>query len=111
MSKTNIIDSDLPLSLWAESVAHSVYVKNRIPHAFNKKTPFEIFFGMQPRIGHLQYFGQKAYVNVPTQKPESKLCSRAYKSYLIGFDKKEGTCNSQTNGCQTTRYKDCISQR
>lgn len=48
MSRTSLIDSELPQSLWAEAVAYAVYTKNRLPHSFNKKSPFEMFFGEKP---------------------------------------------------------------
>lgn len=92
MARTNLIDSELPQYLWAEAVAHAVYTKNRIPHTFIKKTPFEVFYGKKPHIGSLKYFGQKAYIHIPSEAriPGSKFQSRAQQAVLVGYSEKPG---------------------
>jgi hypothetical protein len=74
-------------------VNYATYIKNRLPHsAINDKTPFEVFLGKQPTIGHRQAFGKTAYIHIPEEirKPSSKLDARAQKGQLVGYGERIG---------------------
>ena len=83
--RTILIESRLPLSLWAEAVEYSVYTKNRSPTAILVgKTPYEAFWGDKPDIGNLRVFGSQCYVHndSPTRR---KLDARAFPAIFIGY--------------------------
>jgi len=58
-----------PEDLWAEAVAASVYVLNRV---LNKQstniTAYEGIFKRRPNLSHLRVFGCPAYAHVPESK-------------------------------------------
>ena len=83
--RTILIESELPLSLWAEAVEYAVYTKNRSPTAVLKsKTPYEAFWGDKPDISHLRVFGSQCYVHndSPTWR---KFDARAFPAIFIGY--------------------------
>jgi transposase InsO family protein len=83
--RTILIESQLPLSLWAEAVNYAVYTKNRSPTAaINGKTPYEVFWGEKPDISNLRVFGSQCYVhnNSPTRR---KFDARAFPAVFIGY--------------------------
>ena len=83
--RTILIESWLPLSLWAEAVEYSVYTKNRLPTAILVgKTPYEAFWGDKPDISNLRIFSSQCYVHndSPTRW---KLDARAFPAIFIGY--------------------------
>ena len=69
--RTILIESGLPLFLWAEAVNYITYTKNRhSTHALHKTTPFEVRYKKKPNVMNLRPFGCKAYVydTSPTRK-------------------------------------------
>ena len=83
--RTILIESQLPLSLWAEAVEYAIYMKNRSPTAVIKnKTPYEAFWGEKPDISNLRVFGSQCYVHndSPTRR---KLDARAFPAVFIGY--------------------------
>ena len=62
--RTMLIESQLPLLLWAEAVEYSVYTKTRLPTGMIKdKTPYKAFWGKKPDISNLPVFGSQCYVH------------------------------------------------
>ena len=44
----------VPGRFWEEAVRHSVYLLNRLPtKALKAKTPYEVWNGRKPHLGHL----------------------------------------------------------
>ena len=83
--RTILIESQLPLSLWAEAVEYAIYSKNRSPTAVLKhKTPYEAFWGTKPNLSNLRVFGSQCYVHndAPTRR---KLDPRAFPAVFIGY--------------------------
>jgi transposase InsO family protein len=83
--RTILIESRLPLSLWAEAVSYAVYTKNRSPTTSIKgRTPYEVFWGEKPDISNLRVFGSQCYVhnNSPARR---KLDARAFPAVFIGY--------------------------
>jgi transposase InsO family protein len=83
--RTILIESQLPLSLWAEAVDYAIYTKNRSPTAAIKgKTPYEAFWGEKPDISNLRVFGSQCYVHndSPTRR---KLDARAFPAIFVGY--------------------------
>nr|GFB64754.1 putative ribonuclease H-like domain-containing protein [Tanacetum cinerariifolium] len=57
-ARTMLVDSLLPIPLWAEAVNTACYIQNRVlvtkPH---NKTPYELLLGRTPSIGLMRPFG------------------------------------------------------
>ncbi len=75
-ARAQIVDSGLPLKLWAESINTMVYLRIRSPSsAVQDKTitPFQAWYKGDPQaINHIRIFGCTAYVFDET-KPKPKL--------------------------------------
>ena len=87
------IDQDimhLDKSLWAEACTTAVYIKNRLPHSAlpHNVTPYEVFHGQKPDIGHMHLFGAICYVHIPVERRPSgsKLDPRAEKAIFLGYN-------------------------
>ncbi|ODM88300.1 Retrovirus-related Pol polyprotein from transposon TNT 1-94 [Orchesella cincta] len=90
-ARAMMIGAKVPEYLWAEAVATSVYIHNRL---INKQTPditaYEWVFGKKPTLHHIRLFGCTAYSHIPEQQrsvwqPKSKKC------ILVGY---ESSCNN-----------------
>jgi len=61
LAKTILSESSLPKYFWAEAVSTACYVMNRVLiRPILKRTPYELFNGRKPNIGHLKVFGENA---------------------------------------------------
>lgn len=88
MVRTAGVTSGLPRNLWGEAMAMQTHVKNRLPHSnFKNITPFEVYTGHKPTIGHLRIFGEKAYYFIwaEKRKPGTKLEPRAEEGRICGY--------------------------
>jgi len=88
-ARTLLFDSGLPLSLCGEALTHTVYTRNRIPHAaLNNKSPHEVLTGEMPDLGYLQPFGSPAHVFVleARRRTKGKLLARSGEGLLVGYD-------------------------
>jgi len=78
-------DKNLTNGFWVEAINIVVYLKNRSPtKIIDYKTPFEVSFGVKPRVSHLRSFGCQAFVHVPKEN-RKKLDSKAIKCTSIGY--------------------------
>lgn len=62
-----LLGAQLPEQLWPETVAVAVYLKNRLPNALSKITPYERLLKHKPTISHLAKFGKPAHVLINDQ--------------------------------------------
>ncbi|WVZ96872.1 LOW QUALITY PROTEIN: hypothetical protein U9M48_042455 [Paspalum notatum var. saurae] len=63
MARTMLDEHRTPRHFWAEAVNTACYIANRIfLRAFLGKTSYELRFGRQPSVKHLQAFGCKCFV-------------------------------------------------
>lgn len=90
-SRSMRIAANLPHDLWREIIEASAYLKIRTPLQRNQwKTPFELFYGKKPQIGHLKAYGCRAYaMTADAQRGRNKLQKldpRAHVGYLVGYD-------------------------
>lgn len=61
--RTILIDTGLPLFLWAEAANYVVYTKNRhSTRSLKNTTPYEKRYGRKPNVSRLHRFGCTAYV-------------------------------------------------
>lgn len=59
---------ELPNYLWGEAVRHTTYLINRAAtRVIKSSTPYELYKGRNPRIGHLRIFGCIAYAKIESQ--------------------------------------------
>lgn len=76
---------DLPTKLWAEATNTTVYVLNRTgTSSIESKTPFELWFGKKPRIGHFRVFGSKVFVHIPKEK-RRKWDKKSEEGVFVGY--------------------------
>ena len=72
--------------LWGEACKTSVYLINRTPHKpTGDTTPYEIFFGKKPDIGHLRVFGSVAYTHIPKEKRQGKFGAHRRLGIFVGY--------------------------
>lgn len=77
---------NVPLNLWAEAVNCAVYILNRTSSSQTpNKTPYELWNGVKPLLGHVKVFGSIGYVHVPDQL-RTKLDKKSEKMILVGYD-------------------------
>lgn len=61
MARCMLLQSKLPLSLWAEAINTASFIRNRCPtKALDNKTPFEMWNQRKPHLGFMRTFGTKA---------------------------------------------------
>lgn len=84
MARTMLIHSGLSESFWAEAVRTSSYIRNRTTtKILHDKTPFEVWYGYKPAVGHFKVFGVKAIVlNKTTTK---KFAPKGTECIMIGY--------------------------
>lgn len=88
-ARVQMVDANLLIKLWAESISILVYIKNRSPSAVvyeGTMTPIQDFYrGNQPNVDHIRIFGSETYVfDESYSKPG--LISKAWKGFLVGYD-------------------------
>ena len=67
MARSFLKEKQLPLTLWGEAIRHSIYVLNRLPtRAVTGMTPYEVWSGIKPDIGHIKIFGCLAHMKLPS---------------------------------------------
>lgn len=77
---------DVPLELWAEAMNCAVYILNRTTSSQTlNKTPFELWNGTKPKLGHMKVFGSIGYVHIPDQL-RTKLDKKSEKMMLVGYE-------------------------
>ncbi|KMQ86283.1 retrovirus-related pol polyprotein from transposon tnt 1-94 [Lasius niger] len=83
--RTMLHAQNLPLCLWEEAMRTAVYTLNRTLYLkeFNA-TPYELWTGKKPDLGHLRVFGSTAYLHVP-KIFRKKLDRKAKKYILVGY--------------------------
>ncbi|XP_042756658.2 retrovirus-related Pol polyprotein from transposon TNT 1-94 [Lactuca sativa] len=77
----------VPDALWGEAVSHAVYVLNRLStKALDGTTPYEIWTGRKPHVGHLRVFGCVAHMKI-AKNHLKKLEDRSKKVVYLGTEK------------------------
>lgn len=85
-ARAMLYQQDVPHSFWAEAVAYSVYVNNRLSCSSNRKqTRYELFHGNKPDIKHLRTFGCTVYAK-QYEEQLKKWDTRAFKGRFVGVD-------------------------
>lgn len=84
MATCMLLDANMDKRYWGEAVLTATYLQNRLPTRSVQKTPYELWWGRKPELGHLRVFGSEAYVHIPSVK-RSKIESKARKLKLVGY--------------------------
>lgn len=72
---------------WPEVIKTAAYLKNRtIANTAENKTPYEIFFGIKPNVGHLKIYGSRVFVRVPEVLRKSKWDDKAKLGILVDYN-------------------------
>ena len=81
------LGGNLPKSLSNELLRTAAYILNRTPtEALGWKTPYEIVWGVKPKVHHLRPIGCRAYVRTLFIRRGDKLESRALIGHLVGYN-------------------------
>lgn len=88
MVRSALLDSGLPNAYWSDALVHSVFIKNRLPHAafqYNK-TPYECMTGTKPNLKMMRVFGSPITTRKPSKRPV-KLDTHCYHGRFLRFAK------------------------
>jgi hypothetical protein len=102
-------DGNLPASMWCETAATVVYLKDFVPTVRHPDiTPFEDWRGFKPDISHLRPFGCTAYAKIPVETDGGKLAPRSLKCVLIGYFGRDAYRVLDRSSGRTYRSRDVI---
>ncbi|MBW0479618.1 hypothetical protein O181_019333 [Austropuccinia psidii MF-1] len=62
-ARSMLIERDLGTALWPYAFQHACWIFNRVLHAGNHKTPYELITKRKPDLAPLRVFGCRAYVH------------------------------------------------
>ena len=83
-TRSMLIDSGLPPSLWAEAISTANYLRNLSPSLNRTETPYQLMWGKVPSVKHLRVFGARAFVHVPKEL-RSKLDPVSVAGRMVGY--------------------------
>ena len=84
MVRSMLSSSNLPKSLWAETLKTAVYILNRVPTKADSKMSFELWKGWKPSLRHMRVWGCPSEVRIYNPQ-EKKLDPRTISGYFIGY--------------------------
>lgn len=86
MTRSLLKSMSVPGRFWGEAVRHLVYLLNRLPtKSMGTRTPYEVWMGGKPHLGHLRVFGCTAHVKV-TKSHLKKLDDRSQAMVYFGVE-------------------------
>lgn len=85
MARCMLINANLPHIFWGEAVSAAVYVQNRIITRATDSIPIEQWDGTKVSLNHLQVFGIKCFVHIPTER-RKKFDETATEMVFMGYD-------------------------
>ncbi|RZB42467.1 Retrovirus-related Pol polyprotein from transposon TNT 1-94 [Glycine soja] len=84
MVRSMLSNSNLPKSLWVETLKTVVYILNRVPTKAVPKTHFELFKGWKPSLKHMRVWGCPSEVRIYNPQ-EKKLDPSTISGCFIGY--------------------------
>lgn len=90
LGRALLLASKLPASCYADAQATSAYVLNRMVHAGQNRTPYEIIYGHAAKIDHLVPFGSVCYSWIPSET-RTKLQSVRARGRILGYGDDDST--------------------
>lgn len=88
--RTLLVQGELPGKLWAEAANTAVYLRNRIVKRGQKVTPFEMFRGKKPYVGHIVPFGTRVH-SLINDRRVGKFDSKTEPGIVVGFTPRMNT--------------------
>jgi len=86
----SLLLSELGEEYWEEARKCAAYVYNRIAGAHygvHTMSPFEVYWGIKPRVGHFKIFGCEAYAMIPVKRKNH--AERAEKGIFVGYQDRQ----------------------
>ena len=84
MARSMIIEAGMSEQFWAEAVGTAAYIRNRTTtKILGESTPFEMWHGYRPSVGHLKIFGSKAIVLDKTVT--KKFTAKGIECVMVGY--------------------------
>jgi len=85
MTRTMLVDSNLPKILWAEAANTSIYLLNRTYNQKIKESPYKFVHRRNSDIMNFKIFGCKVIIQIPTEK-RKKLDNHGESGFFVGYD-------------------------
>src|SRR5436190_5286002 len=86
MVRCMMVQASLSISFWGDALLTAAYLLNRVPSKTVELTPYELWTGSKPTLGHLRPWGYVAYLHF-TSHPHGKLGPRAKKCTFLRYPK------------------------
>lgn len=83
-ARSIIYSSWVPIHLWAEAIAYSVYTLNRVLSSTAEITPYESWYKKRPDVSHLRIFGSRTFVHIP-ESLRKKLDPKSREGIFVGY--------------------------
>jgi hypothetical protein len=83
-ARSVIYSSRVPIRLWAEAIAYSVYTLNRVLSSTAEITPYESWYKKRPDVSHLRIFGSRTFVHIP-ESLRKKLDPKSREGIFVGY--------------------------
>ena len=91
MVRCMLFDARLEQKFWGYAALTPVHIINQLPRSTHaNKTPFDLWFKVQPSFNHLRVFGCSAYRHIPAPN-RRKLDHRGQKCQLIEYEEQSGS--------------------
>ena len=84
MVRSMMAQANLPISFWGDVLLTAAYILNCVPSQSVSSTPYKLWKGEKPNLGHLRPWGFTGFVNSTTHK-YGKLGPRARKHIFIRY--------------------------
>ncbi|TGZ46672.1 hypothetical protein DBV15_10944 [Temnothorax longispinosus] len=86
MARCMLVQSGLPMTLWAEAINTAAFLRNRCPtKALEGRTPLEEWIGTKPDVSFLRMFGCKAFA-LQKGPGVTKLDPKGHEFVMVGYD-------------------------
>jgi len=80
-ARSIIYSSRVPIQLWAEAIAYSVYTLNTVLSSTAEVTPYEAWYKRRP---YLRIFGSRIFVHIP-ESLRKKLDPKSREGIFVGY--------------------------
>ena len=85
-SRAMMLEASAPICFWAEAVACSTYLLNRLPStAIDNQTPYQRWYKSLPKLDHLRPFGCLAHARILEQLRPPAWSPRIIRGIMVGY--------------------------
>ncbi|GJZ98742.1 putative RNA-directed DNA polymerase [Tanacetum coccineum] len=82
MVRSMMCRATLPISFWGYALETAAHILNLVPTKKVSKTPFEMWKGKRPSLGHIKIWGCEVFVR---REAQDKLEARSEKCLFVGY--------------------------